>query len=385
MTLRTCFGSLAWAACLLLSSGCSNDDIDLGGPGGQKPATYPRLIVAATDGVHIWDNAASITSNVPSSVHFAKYSNAVGLGLDGDTLAVATGFGSDTLLSGLHLFDHASQLKDDAQPSRSVPGAGFTGDYHGGFFENGRVVNIQADGRHNFWVRSEIDSGSVHFVPASATAPTAHFGNLLQYAAYDEAHDKLLGSNLEMVQSPLWKQAASKTGTIRNVDDQFTQYRPRQLVVSGGRLYSNLWAPNTSGADIAIWNDLSTISASREPDVILHSMCGGQGDIKALAVANDTLITTSVMMENGQWTSHLCLYKGASTLSAERQPDATVHEASLHPTQNGADKSWLTKDGHLFVLDRDGIAIFKDATTNPTFVTRLATSNVTAFDFLVLE
>ncbi|WP_394839020.1 hypothetical protein LVJ94_19210 [Pendulispora rubella] len=384
MTLRTCFGSLAWASCLLFSwcCGCSNDDVDLGGgPGGPKPATYPRLVVAASDGVHIWDNATSISANGPSNVHFAKFSNAVGLGLDGDTLAVATGFGSDTLLSGLHLFANASRLGSDAQPSRSVPGAGFTGDYHGGFFDYGRPVHIQADGRHNFWVRSGIDSGSVHFVPPSATAPTAHFGSLLGHATYDEAHDKLLGSNLEMVQSPLWDQAATKTGTIRTTEQQFTQYRPRQLVVSGGRLFSNLLG-STTNSDVAIWNDLATISASREPDVILHDVCGDKSNIETISVHHDVLIVEARVQDK----VNVCLYKNASALTTERQPDAIATDPSLSFTQNGGDETWLTHDGHLFVLDAGGVAIFKDATTTPAFVTRLAMSaNIPGIDFLVLE
>lgn len=176
--------------------------------------------------------------------------------------------------------------------------------------------------------------------------------------------------------------AASQTGTIRNVEQQFTQYRPRQLVVSGGRLYSNLMGPNNANSDIAIWNDLSTISASHEPDVILHNLCGGQGNIRAISVSNDVLVATSVRDDKVD----VCLYKNASSLATERQPDAIATDATLHGTQNGTDKAWLSKDGHLFVLDRDGIALFKDATAAPAFVTRLTMDpNVWAIDFLVLE
>ena len=77
------------------------------------------------------------------------------------------------------------------------------------------------------------------------------------------------------------------------------------------------------------------------------------------------------------------LFRDASELTATRPPDAVATDPALVPTGGNADKAVLSADGHLFVLDREGIAIFADALGTPTFVAKLALTSPT--DMILLE
>ncbi|WP_394829407.1 hypothetical protein [Pendulispora albinea] len=398
MTMRACFTPLALAFCGLVA--CSGDDVGLGGPndgqkpsdGTQKPETYPRLIVAGRDGVSIWNNATSLEGTPKPSAHLDFKGSPLGLGLNGDTLFVAASNVDSNFNTALYRFDGASKLTEGAKPASSIPGTAFRGSGQQSGFSG--HVRIQADSRHNAWIHNATSGGTVHVLPTGANAPVARFGPVGQYTTYDEAGDRLFGSTVGGRFFPVWANASTKTGDIQNSDYDFSTVNPQHMAIAGNRLYSNaVQLQQEKGfSDISIWNDIANIRSSKAPDIVMANACAATDDrptyIAHVAVVNDVLLAvTGTYLKNasGSASSKVCIFKGASAITAGRAPDAVASVADSLITGSGSDKAWLSKDDHLFLLDAGGIVIFKNATTNPTYVARLFYDNAGAVDFLLLE
>ena len=149
------------------------------------------------------------------------------------------------------------------------------------------------------------------------------------------------------------------------------------------RLYASHYAPPA----IAVWNTISTVSAPRAADVTLTAVCGAgtSAELRYVAVIDNVLVVVHNELVNGGLSQleKVCLFKDAAAMTATRPPDSVASDASLHPTGSNSDKALLTRDAHLLVMDRDGVAIFKNALDVPEFVTKLTIANPE--DMLVLE
>jgi hypothetical protein len=110
---------------------------------------------------------------------------------------------------------------------------------------------------------------------------------------------------------------------------------------------------------------------------VLRNVCG-DGHVRYLTVtADDTL----VVVHDGQVVK-VCLFRDARTLADGAAPDAIAEDDGLRSTGTSSDKAVLVGT-RLFVLGRDGVAIFDDALGTPDLVALLPVTAPT--DLLVLQ
>src|SRR5207244_13222569 len=130
----------------------------------------------------------------------------------------------------------------------------------------------------------------------------------------------------------------------------------------------------------------STLTAAHAPDRVLHGVCGaGTGaELRYLTVtADDTMVVVhNEQMSGGAEHEKVCLFRHASTLADGAIPDAIAEHDVLHETGSNSDKAVLV-GARLFVMSRQGVAIFDDALGKPALVALLPVTGPT--DLLVLR
>ena len=138
-----------------------------------------------------------------------------------------------------------------------------------------------------------------------------------------------------------------------------------------------MYAANNPGApSVAVWGNLAAVTAPTAPMFSMSGPASGlpaSGFLTYVTVAQDVLI---VVVQ----TSQVNLYKNASALSGNAVPSAVLAASLVTPV-----KAILSKSLRLYVLDSDGVAIFKDVTTTPAFVAKLKTGLSAPKDFVLLE
>jgi hypothetical protein len=167
----------------------------------------------------------------------------------------------------------------------------------------------------------------------------------------------------------VWNGASTKIADAGANDFVLSADAFSTLEVGGNRLYGG-----TSGTPLAVWNDLGTTSSPRASD---FSLTIDGGSIADERVFGDTLVVTIRNQPNGV----VRIYKMISGTGADRAPVFTV----AHPTIGTVTKSLLGTDGTLYVLDSDGVSIFGDALTAPTFKAELKSGLVAPDDILLME
>ncbi|WP_394847190.1 hypothetical protein LZC95_06940 [Pendulispora brunnea] len=366
-------GRRSWGLIFVVFAGCADagghaSSQDSTGGLALEAASGARLIVAGGNGVRIWDDATGITADVAPDAALAGIDGpASGVALDADTLLV-TSSGA----SAVYRFEGASTLGDGATPASAVPTSAFGGTLS--------ALSLQVDGRGSLWIQS---GSRIRVLPRNAAAPSASFSHPwqgLEGMAYDEASDTLYGGQIQGAGLLAWTHASSRTGDAGS-DYRLADVSAWHLKLAGGRLFGSSYSN-----PVVIWNDISTVTGPKAPDVQLTGLCdegGVHGEIRYLTVHDDTLVVIHQARVNDELTEKVCLFHDAHALSGLRAPDAVAR----HDLRSSVyyDKAQLTGDGHLFVRDKTGIAIFKDATTAPVFVTRLTNGMTDAADFVVLE
>jgi hypothetical protein len=363
------------------SAGEGGSQTDAASDAGQDaplvpPPTFPRLVLAHAGGVAIWNNVDKVTTNVAPSAKLATADGGVtgqglGLGWNGDTLWVAINDASRAILR----YANASALTDGAMPTSTIANTTFGGPLSAG------PATIRFDSRGNVFMRSASDVGSIHLVTPGATAATAHFRHptfqQIVGMAYDETGNKLIAGQISGAGLMVWNNAVTRTGEPASDYQLAPANTPTHLTIAGGRLYETHFAPSS----VRIWNGISAVTGAKAPDLTLSDLCGTT-ELRYSTVIDDTLI----VLHNGGGSEKVCLYRGAAALTATRAPDAVATDASLVNSGNYTDKAFLSKTGHLYVQDKDGVAIFKNATgPTPEFVTKLVLASSMPYDFLIME
>jgi hypothetical protein len=191
---------------------------------------------------------------------------------------------------------------------------------------------------------------------------------------------RLFGGQISGAGVLVWNDAASQTGEVTS-DWTLSAQPVFHAVVAADRLYGAAYAP-----DISIWNAISTVTAAHAPDRVLHGVCGGGNDaeLRYLTVTADDTLVVVHNAPGGGTGSHTkaCLFRNASTLADGAPPDAIAESDALYSTGSNSDKAVLVGT-RLFVLSRDGIAIFDDALDTPAFVALLPVTEPT--DLLVMQ
>jgi hypothetical protein len=379
---------ITWIAAFLIGCGGHRDagidgppgvdpgDARVDGSPGKDPAdaasssAHPRLVVAGADGVHIWDHADELDAVRAPDATLAGVTGALGLAVGDDTLYVT----SSDPATALVRFAGASTLADGAIPTGTLEAAALgesLGTQHTPLIFDGGDLWIDT------WA-------GIHRVAnaATATGATAYFTHPWhQIASMVVADGRLMGGQISGAGVLVWNDAASRTGDVTS-DWTLSPQSVFHAVTAGGRLYGAAYAP-----DISIWNAIATVTAAHAPDRVLHGVCGGgsNAELRYLTVtADDTLVVVHnqvVSGGNGQ-REQVCLFRHASTLADGAAPDAIADDAALRSTGTNSDKAVLVGT-RLFVLSRDGVAIFDDALGAPKLVAQLPIAGPT--DVLVVR
>ena len=331
------------------------------------PGTYPRLVVAGSGGVQIWDHVDQLAAVRAPDVTLSGVTGALGIVVGDDTLFV-------TSTSGLARFAHASALADGAAPSGSIAASAFS-----------TALTQHTPLRYdagNLWLET---GGEIDLVAGAqtATAVAARFTHPYgQIESVELDAGRLLGGQISGAGLLVWNDAATRTGTVAS-DWTLDAMGPWHMSIAGDRLYASAYAP----PNIAIWNAISTVTTATPPDVTLTSVCGAgtAAELRYMTVtATDVLVVIHDELVNGGTTQSekVCVFQHASTLTATPSPDAIAADPELRPSGSTIDKAVLAGE-RLYVMDRDGVTIFDHALTGPTRIVKLPIDG--PMDLLVLE
>jgi hypothetical protein len=75
------------------------------------------------------------------------------------------------------------------------------------------------------------------------------------------------------------------------------------------------------------------------------------------------------------------IYKSASAIAADRAPDVVL----THALMKSPSRALFGPDGRLYVMDRDGVLIFRDVTSTPAFVTKMTSGIGSPVEMTIIE
>jgi hypothetical protein len=330
-----------------------------------------RLVVAGDMGVLMWNSADSIGSDVAADVTLGSVTEGYGLALDGNRLFVASQGANP-----LHIFDNADSLADAATSDAALSQAAFGGSALPDLYD------MFVDGADRLWI---CDGNSIRlFMDASALtsastsrAQFTHAWSQLYTMGVDIAGDRLIGGQISGAGAVVYDSPASATGEGNTPDWTLAGGGlPRRMAVVGDRLYVASAVASAPWGYVNIWNNISSVDAAAAPDVTM-------GSASNLDLAVDLLIrdnTLVVCVTNGI-VRKVNVYSGASSIGGEILPDREITDASMGIPK----KAYLAGDDRLYVLAHDGVCVFENARTSPTFVVKIASGITSARDFVVIE
>jgi hypothetical protein len=333
--------------------------------------TLPRLFVAdngSGGGVKVWNAVNTLTVDVAPSATLSAADQGLGLAAYQDHLFVAT----DSATAPLDIYANASTLTTNATPLASVGTAAFNNS------SMTVVYQMDVDSTGALWISDDSNIGSIRLFP-NATALTStsmpsqvltHPYDMLVAFAYVSSADRLFAGQGSGGGVPAWNSAktpADAGSPDFTLDTEDAYY----LATTANRLF----AARTS-AEVRVWSNPGTLSAPATANAVLTM---GLGDVRNLYVKNNVLVVT--VSEPFNSVSKVLLYKGANSISADRSPDQTITHAQLVDPI----KSVLGTDGTLYVLDADGVLVFKNAADAPSFATELKSTLSFPSDILLLE
>jgi hypothetical protein len=182
-----------------------------------------------------------------------------------------------------------------------------------------------------------------------------------QIASMTVAGGRLFAGQISGAGILVWDAAAARSGPQEASDWQLANLASWAMVAGGNRLYALDAGAHTR---LAVWNDLDTLSAPRALDVLLEvSSTQAVGD---LAWRDNALIA---LVANGVTENRLAIYADSGALTPTSEPDTEVAPTAADYLQ----RSYLDRSGNLYILDTDGIYIYRDGLTDPTLVTKLTT------------
>ena len=323
--------------------------------------------------MRLWNNANTLVADTASSANLAGIgSSPFSLSATPTSLFVVSNGGSGTAGTVLR-FDNPLTLVGGAMPAGKIPGS---------ILPLQPVITSQRDAKGNLWVQSTpgeihliLDAGSL----TSTTQPAASFTHPFTQIfglVYDPTGDRLFGGQVSGAGILVWNAATSRMGDAGTQDFVLSLDTAQTMQISGDRLYTSFFTSN-----IKVWNSISTVTAPKPFDFALTIDAGSispNPSIRDQHVDHGTLV---VSVTGTGMAAYVYLYPNASTITAASLPATIVSHASFVSVK----KAVLGADGTLYVLDSDGVSIFSDALTAPTFKTEIKTGILNPTDLLLLE
>ena len=361
-------------ACAIALIGCGdktgnpiNGGDDDGGQGSDSstPPTPVPLIVATGSGLQVWNDSASITSDVAPDAIVAGNNLANGataLAIAGDRLYVGRHGkplppGTDTD-SAILAYSGAHAL---TASSTAVATVGTPVD----------SIELRVDTADNLW--DDVAAGQEVFRYASASTlgssatPTATFTHpnmQLPSFAVETTSQRLFAGQISGTGVIAWNDAMTATGSP---PDDFTLSFGAYwgMRVDHDRLYAVGQHDSNGGGPaietgVAIWPNASTLGAATTPIIIKNSYTGG-GFVQNLALRDDILVVVA------RDQKVIMVYKHASAITGDVAPDFMITDKLIAPGRAVIDASH-----RLYVVDTGGVLVFDTIDTAPKLVTQLA-------------
>lgn len=342
--------------------------------GGDSGVGITRLFVTTQDGVAVWNDPESLAADVMptttlnhSSVSGGK---ARGIALLGKRLFVGAN-GNPILVA----YDGADVAMGGIGPQVQLPISSVTG-------SSNVFDSIYVDSATNTLWPVSFNNGAQLFIQAATLNSSAfsraqftHSFQQLPGFAFDTANKRLFLGQISGAGMLAWNGADTKIGIFSTPD--FTVVSTQafwSIAIAQNRMYGG---NSNSPVSIAVWSNLGGVTMATAPSFSMTGTASGLpangGFIPHVAVTSDVLVVTLQ-------ANLINLYKNASALSGQTMPSPTVASNMNQPK-----KTILAKSNKLYVLDSEGVAIFKDATTTPTFVAKLKMGLNNPKDFVLME
>lgn len=354
-----------------------------GGTDGSSPdaGKLPvRLIVAGKSsgggGVFIWDDPDSISTAVAPTTTLTDTSVNAGstsVALLDKRLFVGIETGVSSSATALAAFDGADVVSGAAAPAAKIPVSAFVGGNPG-------IQRIFPDkASDTVWTQSflqgtQLFTGAATLTSSStAKAKFTHAFQQLPGLAYESGGDRLFLGQISGAGLLAWNGAKTKTATPAN-DFATPALAVWTMATHPNRLYGGGIMTNGGNTNaVMVWTNASGFSSPTAPNFTMTAASGINAFVPEVALWKDFLVVT---VQNNK----VNLYASASTLSGDKTPTA-----SANTNLNSPKRAILSKTDHLFVLDSEGVAIFKTATTTPTFVVKLKVPTGSANDLALYE
>jgi hypothetical protein len=334
---------------------------------------HPRLVVAGTMGVLIWDDVDLILSDTPAHASLGSVTEGLSLALDRNRLYVAS-----QGTNPLYIYDNAISLTDGATSNESLTQAAFGGTE---LFE---IYDMFIDSMDRLWIcdggtiRLFLNASTLTSVSSSQAQFTHPFFQIYTMGV-DIVGDKLIGGQISGAGAIVWDNPASMSGEGNISDWTLTENGgPRRMVISDDRLYVASIAAMDDWSYVNIWNNISSVSSTTIPNVTMGSS-SNLNSAMDLMIRDDILVVT--IADIGTSTKQVNIYIDASTITGDMTPDQEVSNAAMGYPK----KAYLAADDRLYVMANGGISIFENATTSPSFVVKITTGITFANDFIVIE
>jgi hypothetical protein len=399
--------TLLWRACalsmLVACGGSGNVTIDGGGDSGGADATPSeggadaapsdgapadasdaatfggRMFVSQESaGLDVWDGSDGIAADVAPTFTMTDSSVTAGTRaaiVVANRLIVGQGGG------GLAAFDAAKTLGAAATPSALVPVTAFIKPSALNSLPivtlltyNEKTNILWASGQ---WGTDRFDSGATLSSASTAGALFSHSYYQLPGFAYDPNGDRALLGQISGAGVLAWDGAKSATGSPASSFTLDQSLAAWSMAIAQDRLYaiggdtSNGTTPRES---IDVWNAISGVSSAKSPDFAITSGIAANDYSPYVTVAANMLIAC---IQSGK----VLIWKNASSITGDKAPDVTLTTQLNQPQK--VVYGYVTN--RLYVLDADGVAIYANATTTPTFVAKVTSGISKPHDLVVLE
>ena len=323
------------------------DDFDDAGaapsPGANDPRV-PRLIVAGSgaSSLAIWNNVDQLDRDAAPAEHLPMTNGVTALSHAPGVLAV----GLQNM--GVAVFDAPRSLNDGQAPRVTVSVGG------------GAAIRDVERWEEDLWVLTK--SGRLHKLAdfprlTSASTPRQVVTPLILDAM---TLAPFAGGASVLVSASSGRMLLSGTSSSTNFSDE------NQIALSPNAAHrlacahATLFSADDASRKLELRRTIDFLSPRSGPDLTLDTQLGG---ILQLSVQHDVLVVVG--------TGSVALYTQASTLIARKtvpqKPDFLITDSSI----NGPIGAMLSVTGMLFVLDGNGVSVFRDVTKQATFVTKI--------------
>jgi hypothetical protein len=340
------------------------------GSGGAVVATLPRLVIGSSDHVSFWNSASAIGADRTPEVSLD--SGGLGAGVTAITASGHRLFVARKPTGGaaaLVVFDNADVLDSTAAPAATINREGDS------------IGVLRADSGNRLWVGSFLGgislllgAGGTLTNSSTMAALFTHPWQQIPACAFEPTSGRLFAGQISGAGVLAWNGAAGKTGSPSN-DFKLADGAYWGMTIAGNRLYAVGNHPGNTSNGVAIWNGADSLAATTPASVLLTS------GYRFQIVFPDVTVRDDVLAVVAQSDDKVMIYKSASTIAADRAPDAVL----THALMKAPSRALFGPGGRLYVMDRDGVLIFRDVKTTPTFVTKVTSGIGSPVDMTIVE